>query len=376
VSWRSRLLVLLLSTGVVLGLYVLVIADHGPSSQSAEIAVVIDGIDPPNDGGLRVDVLINVPVHQLTGCDDEVNVQAFISGTPKFWKRYAKELRGTHRVGIGLRTSVDHDSLRILDWKGYSLPRALINAGGDDRVPTPQRSNHVKLSASQDSTTGAAFNTAEIDDWGAHWTPLVMEFKASITSPRATGSCFLALPELIGVDTPTVSDADAAASGRASVFDAPRRAQSRGAVTFGRVIVRTNGRLLDGEARPAPDFVDGNPWVSELGKVGEEAAVWRCKAGTTRALWPDLAIVNRRSGEIALGPTATENDTCAGLAVIEARGSGTFRDAALLIVGGGFSLLFGALLKEGYLAVGGVLARRERGLRPQETAGDTTERGD
>ncbi len=122
---------------LVLVLYVVVIASQSPSSQSAELAVVVNGIDPPNDAGLRADVIIDTPVTAVRGCDDEVRVTAIISGTPRFWSRHRKALKSRRRVGIGLRTSYDHASLRILDWSGYSLPRDLANLGGDERVPSP-----------------------------------------------------------------------------------------------------------------------------------------------------------------------------------------------------------------------------------------------
>ena len=163
-SWPARIVLLLIGSGLVLGLYVFVIADEGPSSQSAEIGVVVDGVDPENGAGLRVDVLINVPVHRVGGCDDEVDVKAIISGTPRFWAKYATKLDGTHRVGIGLRTSYDHKSLRIADWKGYDLPHALINLGGDERVAAPQRSGRVALTQRADSDTAAELHTAAITD--------------------------------------------------------------------------------------------------------------------------------------------------------------------------------------------------------------------
>jgi len=235
----------------------------------------------------------------------------------------------------------------------------LINIGDGLGEAPPGRG--VKIETREDSQTGADLHTVTFDDWGARWTPVVLEFDAAITSGRGRGSCYLALPQLIGVDTPAVDDAAAAASGAPSVFDLKRR--PRGAATFGRVIVRTGGRLLDGEARPTPDFVDGNPWVSGLGDIGEEAAVWRCEAAAARDQWPQIGTPNRKSDELALPTDATENDDCAGLAVIEARNSDTFRDAALLIVGGIFSLLLGAIVKG---AFGAALAAR--GEEPESTS--------
>jgi len=236
-------------------------------------------------------------------------VQAILSGTPKFWKRHAPELRERRRVGIGLRTSYDHGSLRIRDVGSLDLPRDLINIGDGLGEAPPGRG--VKIETREDSQTGADLHTVTFDDWGARWTPVVLEFDAAITSGRGRGSCYLALPQLIGVDTPAVDDAAAAASGAPSVFDLKRR--PRGAATFGRVIVRTGGRLLDGEARPTPDFVDGNPWVSELGDIGEEAAVWRCEAAAARDQWPQIGTPNRKSDELPLPTDATEKRRLRGL---------------------------------------------------------------
>lgn len=261
---------------------------------------MVDGVDPDNSSGLRADLVIDVPVDSLGGCDKRVKVIAMISGTPEFWREHGRSLRGRRRVGIGLRTAYDHASYRVRDYSGYQLPRDIANV--EHGVENPDRDRRVRI----ERRDAAAAATGQADAFGVDETP-------------------------------------------------------PGAVTFGRVIVRTNGRIVDGEARPRPDFTDGNPWVSGLGDVGEEAAVWRCQAGPERAQWPRPGVENPASQEVALGPDASEGDTCAGLAVIEARGADTFRDAALLIVGGIFSMLFGALVKGAYGAFG---ALRGRGAAP------------
>jgi hypothetical protein len=343
-QWLVWLALYVAGTALTVSVYALVISQSGPSSQAAELAVVVDGVDPENGAGLRVDLIIDAPV-DVTGCAGEEQVRAIISGTPQFWKANAAALAGNHRVGIGLRTSYDESSARLADWAGYSLPRDLENITGP-RVENPSSSKQVKIATGGDRDTGATWYTATIHNWGKHWTPLVLEFKARLTSRRALGSCYLVLPGLLGVDTPAVDDADAAAAGKPSVFDLKPAERTRGAVTFGRVIVHTNGRLLDGEARPKPRFVDGNPWVSDLGDIGEEAAVWTCAAGERRAHWPDIGSENNKSGELALDKGETENPTCDGLAVIEAHDSATLRDLSLLVIGGVFAIVFGQFLKQ------------------------------
>jgi hypothetical protein len=325
-------------------LYAEVISQQGPSSQAAELAVVVDGVDPANGAGLRVDLIIDLPVSAI-GCAEQVQVRAIISGTPAFWQTNHAALAGNHKVGIGLRTSYDERSFRLADWAGYSLPRDIGNITGA-RVRNPTASGKVQIANGKDGSTGATWYSVTIQDWGEHWTPLVMEFEAALTSSRALGSCYLVLPGLLGVDTPTVRDADAAAAGATSVFERTRSELRRGAVTFGRVVVHTNGRLLDGEARPQPSFVDGNPWVSGLGKIGEEAAVWTCIAGPRRADWPQLGTESPAGDEVALDPDDTENPTCDGLAVVEARNSATIRDLSLLLIGGVFALILDQLLKQ------------------------------
>jgi hypothetical protein len=120
-----------------------------------------------------------------TSCADEVDVAAIISGTPLFWKTQAAALRGDHRVGIGLRTSYDMDKARLADWSGYGLPRDLANISGPlPEHPTP--SNRVTVSTGVDASTGAQWFVATIRDWGRHWTPLVLTFKARLTSRRGS----------------------------------------------------------------------------------------------------------------------------------------------------------------------------------------------
>jgi hypothetical protein len=341
-QWLGGLALYAAGTALTVWVYAQVISQPGPTSQSAELAVVVDGVDPANGAGLRVDLVIDAPA-SVTGCADNVQVRAIISGTPQFWKANAAALAGDHRVGIGLRTSYEHRSVRLADWAGYNLPRDLRNITGA-RVENPSSSKQVRTTISADRETHATWYIATVHNWGKHWTPLVLEFKARLTSRRALGSCYLVLPALEGVGTATVDHADAAASGAHSIFDLQRSEQKRGAVTFGRVIVHTNGRLLDGEARPRPHFVDGNPWVSRLGKIGEEAAVWTCAAGEQRAHWPHAGIESS-TREVAVDTGETENPTCEGLAVIEARGSPAIRDLSLLLIGGVFALMFGQLLK-------------------------------
>jgi hypothetical protein len=341
--WLGWLALYLAGTALAILVYALVVSERGPASLAPELAVVVGGIDPKNGAGLRVDVIIDAPV-SVTGCPAETRVVAIISGTPRFWKANAGALKGIHRVGIGLRSSYDPNSLRLAALAGYQLPRDLGNITGA-RIPHPSLSRRVQIATSADRSTRARWYTASIRDWGSHWTPLVLEFKDHLTSRRSLGSCYVVLPAVIGVNTPTVDDADAAVAGVPTVFALKPSQRKRGAVTFGRVIVHTNGRLLDSEARPQPRLDDRNPWVSELGEVGEEAAVWTCNAGTRRAQWPHAGVENSLSHEVALDPNETENPTCEGLAVIEARDSPTIRDLSLLVIGGVFALIFGQLAK-------------------------------
>jgi len=68
-SRLGKLAAAALGSAVVLALYAFVIDREGPSSQSAGLAVVVDGVDPENGAGLRVDVVIEVPVSTLGGCE-------------------------------------------------------------------------------------------------------------------------------------------------------------------------------------------------------------------------------------------------------------------------------------------------------------------
>jgi hypothetical protein len=351
VTW---LVVYTAGAALMVWLYSQVVAERGNSSQAAELAVVVEGIDPANGAGLRVDVVMDARV-RTTGCARDVPVTAIISGTPAFWKANAAKLRGTHRVGIGLRTSYDHGSVRFADWSGYELPRDLVNITSD-RVQHPDHDRRITLAKGQDRKTGVTWYVATIRDWGAHWTPLALEFTARLTAAKALGSCYLVLPGLVGVDTTTVDDASAAAAGADSVFSQSRAARKRGAVTFGRVVVHTNGRVLKDESRPNPQVLDGNPWVSGLGEIGEEAAIWTCRAGARRADWPVLGTPSPGGKEIALRPDETENPTCDGLAVIEARAAPTVRDLGLLVIGG----LFALLLEEVVRGAGALVQRLDR----------------
>jgi hypothetical protein len=305
-----------------------------------ELAVAVDGLDPENADGLRTDVFVNAPVG-VFGCAKQVEVQAVISGTPAFWEAHADSLRGKTRLGIGLRTT--YEDMRVTDWSGYSLPRDSLNLRGPT-VQNPASSGKFVFSTSADESTEATWYIAEVTDWGSHWTPVVMEFEASLTSRRGLGECYVALPALIGVGSATVDDAVAASSGADSVFDLERRSTNRTAVTFGRVVVRTTGSFDDSAARPSADFVDGVPWRSRLGEIGDEAAVWRCSASTARAM-PAGGVTNPQSKELALLPGATENDNCEGLAVVQSRTATRIGDLALLLIGALFALIIAEVVK-------------------------------
>jgi hypothetical protein len=340
----------LLAVLFVIYIYGRVIAVQLPSSQAADLAIVIDGLNPDSTAGLRVDVVADVPVH-LWGCEKTTPVQVVISGTPDFWARYEEELQGEIHIGIGLRTS--YRNARLLDWSGYDLPEALLNLGPDDRIPNPNRSGSVEVSDGEDSSTGARWFTVTVTDWQEHRTPLVLEFDASWTSSRGTGSCYFVLPELTALDTSAVSDARAAASGAESVFDESGgggafsgRERVPGAVTFGRVIVRTEGHIVDGESRPGPRLVDGNPWASDLGSIGEEAGVWTCIPPSSRDDFPNAGLPSPSGDESAPPLDTAAAVGCGGLAIIEARNAGTVRDLALLVVGGLFGFIFQRLISE------------------------------
>ena len=365
---RFRPVLTAVATLAVVYLYGRAIAVRQPASQAADFAAVIDGVNPTNGAGLRVDVIIDVPVH-LTGCPSWVRVTAIVSGTPPFWQRYASKLEGLHRLGFGLRTS--YENIRVLDWSGYNLPTALANLGGGEPVPSPATSGRVGIAHREDTQTGAELHVASISDWGEHRTPLVFEFDAAWTSARGMGSCYLVLPELVAIESPAVSDARAAASGAGSIFDEVAgvgsafsgRHRVPGATTFGRVLVRTDGHVAEGQSRPLPRLVDGNPWVSNLGTIGEEAAIWTCKPPPSRNDFPDAGLQSPDGKETAPPLDAAAHVGCGGLAVIEARNAGTMRDLTLLVIGGVFAFLFNRFIdhaKSGALLLQRLRARIQR----------------
>ncbi|GAA4712702.1 hypothetical protein [Phytohabitans rumicis] len=349
-EWQKLGLIALAAIVIVI-VYSQIIVVSQPSSQAADITAVIRGVNPDNGAGLRMDVLVDVPVH-LTGCEDTVKVKAIVSGTPQFWKTHGAQIGGAGHLGLALHTT--YDGLRMLDWSGYDLPDALLNVYGPDQVPNPNRSGKVTFTHREDSTTGGSLYGVSIQDWASHRTPLVLEFDAKWTSPRSTGSCYLVLPELVAVESTAVGQARAGAYDAGSVFDVALNSSNGGeaatlpaAVTFGRVIVRTNGHIADGQSRPAPRLVDGNPWTKSLGEIGEEAGVWTCEPPASREQYPNAGVVSPDGNESSPPLDAAAPAGCGGLAVIEARNAGTVRDLGILLVGGLFSFVFGALLQHG-----------------------------
>lgn len=355
--WRP-LAVSMLTVIFIAILFVGVVRQTGPSSQAASLSVAIDGISPAANAGLRVDVLISLKTG-LAGCSKTAQVTAIISGTPSFWSEYGPQLRGHHRIGIGLRTK--YDNMRVLDWSGYELPMNLRTAEYrvEDKLLNPDRSGKVQISEGRDTVTGVRWYTADIEDWGDHWTPLVMQFDAAWTSYRSLGSCFVVLPELVALDDSTSNDARAAASGRSSVFeelpdgslvkDDPERTPQ--AVTGGRVVLGVNARILDGESRPAPKLVDGNPWASGLGEIGDDVAVWTCSQPPGRDAWPDADAASPNGKEKAMSFEGAAWQGCGGIAAVEARAAGTTRDLALLVIGGLFGAGLASLTKAGHTVI-------------------------
>ena len=365
----------LLALGVV-AVYGQVVSVEKPSSQAASLAVVIDGLAPGNDEGLRIDLVASVDVGVL-GCDEDVSVRAVISGTPTFWDRHAADLEGSHTLGVGLRTSYIRP--RLLDWSGYDLPGSLGNIGvyGQDRVPSPSRSGQIEIEPGVDVDTGAKWYTVEVQDWGRHRTPLVLEFDAQWTSRRATAACYVVLPELVAFDDSAVTDARAAAAGASSAFEPPPgrahspfsgRDYASNAVTFGRVILNTEGHFSDTESRPEPLIVDRNPWATQLGRIGQEAGVWTCvpSPGREQELTPSAGAATQ---ERAVPPAESSHAGCGGLAVVEARNAGTVRDLALLVIGGGFALVLERLDTYGR-RMAGAWSDRRRSDTPPETASE------
>ena len=362
VVWRlvSRPLATVVALVAVVVLYAQVIAVHSPSTQAPTVAIVIDGLNPPNNAGLRVDVLLRVTSRTLV-CGRTTTVKAVISGTPVFWRKYGNALRGVHRIGIALPTNED---ARLQDWSGYNLPGSLSNLERypRGRIQNPRSSGKVNIKAGQDSKTGGLWYTAEIRDWGTHRTPLVFEVEGRWTTRRGLGSCYVMLPELVADRDIQLDDAYAAAVGASSVLDLESTSPVPNAVTFGRVILRTNGHIVDAEARPSPGLVDANPWVRGLGQVGEEAAVWACEPPARRDVLPSQSETTPDVGSVLYVG-------CGGLAVVEARNVGTVRDLCLLLIGGLFGFIFDRLIKMIRVAMGRLQRARvkvDKSLSSQE----------
>ncbi len=236
----------------------------------------------------------------------------------------------------------------MLDWSGYDLPRSLINLGEPgQRVRSPQRSGKIDISTGRDTSTGAPWFIAKIDDWAQHRTPLVLEFDADWTSDRGLGSCYVVVPELVDIDSTAVEDARAAATGAKSVFDLSRDSRTPSAITFGRVILRTGGHIDDSNSRPPPGLVDGNPWTRDLGEVGQEAAVRTCTPPAARDSYPHDGSKSPNGRETAPDLSTAAQVGCGGLSVVETRNASTLVNVALLLFGAFFGLALERLVKVG-----------------------------
>lgn len=333
--WAFVTAIVLLLTVVVT--YSLVIGTAPPSSQSADVNAIIDAFNPDSDAGLRVDFIIDVPTTSL-GCSESVAVTAILSGTPMFWSKYESALKGDIRLGIGISAPIE--KLRIADFSGANLPSSLGNLRGYDepRIPSPSGSGKMTFVDSIDQSTTVSLHRVTIEDWWSHRTPIVVEFDSRLTSRRTFNSCFVALPTLTADDSNGATYATWGAFGITNSSDERPPVRWPGAVTFGRVLVRTNGHLEMSDASPTPALVDRNAWVSGLGRIGEQVAVWTCTPSATRSTYPTGGVQAPDSFEITPPTEAAAHADCSGLAIVESTDAGRSRDIALLIVGALFSL--------------------------------------